>query len=49
MFGEIIELKNDFFGGKVMDNRVGVIVLDMFVNRIKDIDLVSDLYLVGLV
>lgn len=47
MSGETIELKNDLLGGKAMDNRAGVTVLDMLANRIKDIDLANDLYLVG--
>ncbi|UOE63428.1 M42 family metallopeptidase [Mycoplasmopsis bovis] len=47
MSGETIELRNDLLGGKAMDNRAGVTVIDMLANRIKDIDLPNDLYLVG--
>ncbi len=49
MSGETIELRNDLLGGKAMDNRAGVTVIDMLANRIKDIDLPNDLYLVGTV
>ncbi|EIE40022.1 glutamyl aminopeptidase [Mycoplasmopsis canis UFG4] len=50
MSGEVIEFKNpDLIGGKAMDNRAGVTVLETIANNIADYDLDVDLYLVGTV
>ncbi|WP_029513336.1 M42 family metallopeptidase [Mycoplasmopsis primatum] len=47
MSGETLDMPNDLIAGKAMDNRAGVTVIDMLANRIKDIDLPNDLYIVG--
>lgn len=48
--GEIIQFDNtDLIGGKAMDNRAGITVLDYVANQIKNLDLDFDLYLVGTV
>ncbi|QZE12253.1 M42 family peptidase [Mycoplasma sp. Ms02] len=48
--GETILFDNeDLVGGKSMDNRAGVTVLDYIANQVKDLDLDCDLYLVGTV
>lgn len=48
--GETIKFKNeDLIGGKAMDNRAGITVLDYIANQIKDLELDVDLYLVGTV
>ncbi|ADE19839.1 M42 family metallopeptidase [Mycoplasma crocodyli] len=50
MSGETILFNNDdLVGGKAMDNRAGVTVLDYVANKLKDIELDVDLYLVGTV
>ncbi|WP_117275122.1 M42 family metallopeptidase [Mycoplasmopsis edwardii] len=50
MSGETIEFKNpDLIGGKAMDNRAGVTVLETIANTVANIDLDVDLYLVGTV
>ncbi|VEU75904.1 M20/M25/M40 family metallo-hydrolase [Mycoplasmopsis columboralis] len=50
MSGETIYFKNeDLIGGKAMDNRAGVTVLDYVASQVKDLDLDIDLYLVGTV
>ncbi|WP_322900732.1 M42 family metallopeptidase [Mycoplasmopsis felis] len=48
--GETVLFKNsDLIGGKAMDNRAGVTVLETIANIIKDYELDIDLYLVGTV
>ncbi|WP_025755595.1 zinc-binding metallopeptidase family protein [Mycoplasmopsis cricetuli] len=48
--GETIHFKNpDLIGGKAMDNRAGVALLDYISNHIKNLQLDVDLYLVGTV
>ncbi|EFF41464.1 zinc-binding metallopeptidase family protein [Mycoplasmopsis alligatoris] len=50
MSGETINFDNeDLVGGKAMDNRAGVTVLDYIANKIKDLDLDVNLFLVGTV
>ncbi|QNM93791.1 M42 family metallopeptidase [Mycoplasma sp. Pen4] len=50
MSGETILFANeDLVGGKAMDNRAGVIVLEFIANELADKDLDCDLYLVGTV
>ncbi|VEU70841.1 M42 family metallopeptidase [Mycoplasmopsis glycophila] len=48
--GETIHFKNpDLIGGKAMDNRAGVTVLEFIANELADKELDIDLYLVGTV
>ncbi|TNK83686.1 aminopeptidase [Mycoplasmopsis pullorum] len=48
--GETIQFKNeDLIGGKAMDNRAGVTVLDYVAHKLANEDLGVDLYLVGTV
>ncbi|WP_036464326.1 M42 family metallopeptidase [Mycoplasmopsis sturni] len=48
--GETIYFKNeDLIGGKAMDNRAGVTVLDYVASQVADLDLDVNLYLVGTV
>ncbi|WP_406616859.1 M42 family metallopeptidase [Mycoplasmopsis adleri] len=49
MSGETIEMPNNLIGGKAMDNRAGVTVIDLLANRIKDMDLPNETYIVGTV
>ncbi|QKT05537.1 M42 family metallopeptidase [Mycoplasma sp. OR1901] len=49
MTGEYVELANDLVGGKAMDNRAGVTVLEFIANNIADLELDADVYLVGTV
>ncbi|TDV24142.1 endoglucanase [Mycoplasmopsis mustelae] len=49
MSGEYIELANNLIGGKAMDNRAGVTVLEFIANNIADLKLNCDVYLVGTV
>ncbi|MEA4276209.1 M42 family peptidase [Mycoplasma sp. 21DD0573] len=50
MSGETILFDNpDLIGGKAMDNRAGVTVLEFIANEVADLDLDVDLYLVGTV
>ncbi|WP_036452904.1 M42 family metallopeptidase [Mycoplasma buteonis] len=50
MSGETIEFKNpDLIGGKAMDNRAGVTVLEYIANNLENENLDIDLYLVGTV
>ncbi|UUD35835.1 M42 family metallopeptidase [Mycoplasmopsis citelli] len=50
MSGETIYFKNpDLIGGKAMDNRAGVTVLDYVASKVANLDLNVDLYLVGTV
>lgn len=50
MIGEIVYLDNfDLLVGKVMDNCVGVCVLEYIVKELENVDLGVDLYLVGIV
>ncbi|MBZ4204347.1 M42 family metallopeptidase [Mycoplasma tauri] len=47
MSGEYLEMPNNLVAGKAMDNRAGVTVIDMLANKIKDIELMNDVYIVG--
>ncbi|WP_027333010.1 M42 family metallopeptidase [Mycoplasmopsis gallinarum] len=47
--GEYIEMPNDLVGGKAMDNRAGVTIVDMLANNIANLNLDSEIYLVGTV
>ncbi|MCU4706458.1 M42 family metallopeptidase [Mycoplasma sp. CSL7503-lung] len=48
--GETIMFKNpDLLGGKAMDNRAGVTILEFLANQVANFDLDIDLYLVGTV
>ncbi|QGZ97842.1 endo-1,4-beta-glucanase [Mycoplasma sp. NEAQ87857] len=47
--GETIEFANNIIGGKAMDNRAGVTALEFIANNLADVELDSDLYLVGTV
>ncbi|WP_406613550.1 M42 family peptidase [Mycoplasma corogypsi] len=48
--GELIQFKNpDLIGGKAMDNRAGVTVLEFIANNLADEELDIDLYLFGTV
>lgn len=49
MSGETIEMPNNLIGGKAMDNRAGVTVIDILANKIKDMDLPNEVYIVGTV
>nr|WP_027121389.1 M42 family metallopeptidase [Mycoplasma leonicaptivi] len=49
MTGETVLLANDLIGGKAMDNRAGVTVIDFVANNIADLELDCDVYLVGTV
>ncbi|VEU75103.1 Putative aminopeptidase ysdC [Mycoplasmopsis maculosa] len=45
--GEYLELKNNLVGGKAMDNRAGVTVIDMLANKIQNLQLPNKTYIVG--
>lgn len=48
--GETIYFANeDLIGGKAMDNRAGVAILELIANELSNVDLKVDLYLVGTV
>lgn len=49
MQGESFDLQNNLVGGKAMDNRAGVTVIDFLANNIKDLNLPNQTYIVGTV
>ncbi|AIA29295.1 M42 glutamyl aminopeptidase family protein [Mycoplasmopsis californica] len=49
MSGETIDMPNNLIGGKAMDNRAGITVIDFLANNIKDLELPNTTYIVGTV
>ncbi|KUH47211.1 M42 family metallopeptidase [Mycoplasmopsis meleagridis] len=49
MSGETIDMPNNLIAGKAMDNRAGVTVIDFLANKIKDLELPNQTFIVGTV
>ncbi|WP_027334715.1 zinc-binding metallopeptidase family protein [Mycoplasmopsis felifaucium] len=49
MSGEYLEMPNNLIAGKAMDNRAGVTIIDMLANKIKDLQLPNETFIVGTV
>ncbi|UUM18966.1 M42 family metallopeptidase [Mycoplasma sp. 1018B] len=47
--GQTFEMPNDLMAGKAMDNRAGVTVIDLLANKIKNLNLPNQTFIVGTV